>query len=209
MLLKKTSCIIFMFAMGMWQMVGANEFEFGILTYKNSPFVLLSPKHGVVKCEQFISSQSQLESVIDDVANNLPFILTESLVEAARKAKSDNDSLNIYRDKLYLELALDSSLLTTFYNNNRSVYELAVANSYGKKYLKSYISEYSSGRQLFLSQFLNAEIIGAIESKVDASSDVTRGIQFIEQQKDNLEVGYLLSEYIFLKATLKLLEKRR
>ena len=208
MLKKNVFCVVAVLVMSVWQQVSADEFEFGILTYKNTPFVLLSPKKGLVKSKQFVSSQSQLESVIDDVANTLPFILTESLVEAAKKAKSEKESLTVYREKLYFELALDSSLLTTFYNNNKGAYKSAVTNRYGKKYLKAYLSEYASGRQLMLSQFLNAEIIGEIESKVDASSDVTRSIEFIEQQKDKLEVGYLLGEYIFLKATLKLLDER-
>jgi len=59
------------------QSVGADDFSLNILTYKNSPYYLLRPNLELRENSTTITSHSHLKSVTKELADDLPFILSE------------------------------------------------------------------------------------------------------------------------------------
>ncbi|MDM7859254.1 hypothetical protein QTP81_01375 [Alteromonas sp. ASW11-36] len=183
----------------------SNEFVKGIQTYQNSALWLLAPRGKVFYEKRTVCSESELDILIEEVSEAFPFILEEAIIEAAVKSKGFEADLHEYRGELFMHLTSEDNMLAEYYKANQSPYVAVVKKRFDEKYSSVYENSYLKSYPLFVSQFIDRQIITALEFQIEACEQLFKSLRYFD---DRELTTYNLSKYIFLKTAQRLAEIR-
>ena len=183
----------------------SNEFVKGIQTYKNSALWLLAPRDKIFNEKRIICTESELTVFIEEVSEAFPFLLEEAIIEAAVKSRAFEADLQEYRDELFIHLTSEDSILAEYYKANKTLYVEIVKIRFDEKYGNVYENSYLKNYPLFVSQFIDRQIITGLEFQIETCKQLLKSMDFFNDRELTV---YNLSKYIFLKTAQRMAEKR-